>query len=86
MTPPEYSEERLGALLRSLPPAPEGWVKAAQLLPQARLEIDEIAERAAADQKFREAVLADLETALEAAGYDLDPALLPALRERLASQ
>ena len=28
---------------------------------------------------------ADLEAALEAAGYDIDPSLLPALRERLSS-
>jgi hypothetical protein len=82
-TPPEKDEERLAALLRALPPAPEGWVKAAQTLPQARREIDEIAERAAADKEFREAVLADLEKALEQAGYDLDPSLIPVVKERI---
>ena len=79
-----YQEERLAALLRSLPPAPEGWVKAAQQLPRARAEIDEIVARAEADQKFRAAVLADLEAALEQAGYDIDRSLLPALKERLS--
>ena len=79
-----YDEERLAALLRTLPPAPEGWVKAAQQLPRARREIDEIVARAEADQKFRAAVLADLEKALEQAGYDIDRSLLPALKERLS--
>jgi hypothetical protein len=78
-----YDEERLAALLRTLPPAPEGWVKAAQQLPRARAEIDEIVARAEADQKFRDAVMADLEAALEQAGYDIDRSLLPALKERL---
>jgi hypothetical protein len=79
-----YDEERLAALLRTLPPAPDGWVKAAQQLPRARREIDEIVARAEADQKFRAAVLADLEEALEQAGYDIDRSLLPALKERLS--
>ena len=43
MTLERHDEERLAALLKMLPPAPEGWVKAAQELPRARLEIDEIA-------------------------------------------
>ena len=78
-----YEEERLAALLRTLPPAPEGWVKAAQQLPRARREMDEIVARAEADQKFRAAVMADLEAALEQAGYDIDRSLLPVLKERL---
>ena len=79
-----YDEEQLAQLLRTLPPAPEGWVKAAQQLPRARREIDEIVARAEADQKFRAAVMADLEAALEQAGYDIDRSLLPALKERLS--
>src|ERR687888_535672 len=59
MTPShKYEEEQLAALLRALPPAPEGWVKAAQQLPRARREMDEIVARAEADQKFRAAVMA----------------------------
>ena len=80
-----YDEERLAELLRVLPPAPEGWVKAAQELPRARREMDEIVARAEADQQFRAAVMADLEAALEQAGYDIDRSLLPALKERLAN-
>jgi hypothetical protein len=82
---PENHEERLAELLRALPPAPEGWVKAAQELPRARREMDEIVAKAEADQEFRAAVIADLESALEAAGYEIDPSLLPALRQRLSA-
>jgi hypothetical protein len=81
---PEHDEERLAQLLGELPPAPEAWVKAAQELPRARREMDEIVARAEADQKFRAAVMADLKAALEAAGYEVDPSLLPALKERLS--
>jgi hypothetical protein len=80
---PEHDEERIAELLRALPPAPEGWVKAAQELPRARREIDEIAARAVADRAFREAVMADLEAALKDAGYEIDPSLLPSIRDRL---
>ncbi len=82
---PEYDEERLVDLLRALPPAPQSWIRAAQELPGARLEIEEIAARVEADKEFRAAVTADLEAALAAAGYELDPTLLPALRERLSA-
>jgi hypothetical protein len=78
-----YDEERIGELLRALPPAPEAWVKAAQELPRARREIEEIAARVEADKEFRAAVTADLEAALEAAGYEISPSLMPALRDRL---
>jgi len=81
----QHDEENLGRLLGALPPAPEGWVKAAQELPRARLEMDDIVARAEADQEFRAAVMADLEAALAAAGYDIAPSLLPALRERLSA-
>jgi hypothetical protein len=83
---PESEEERLAKLLRTLPPAPDAWVKAAQELPRARREIEEIAARVEADHEFRAAVTRDLEAALEAAGYDIDRSLLPLLKERLASQ
>ena len=55
-----YDEERVAELLRTLPPAPEAWVKAAQELPRARQEINEIAARVEADKEFRAAVTADL--------------------------
>ena len=63
-----YDEERLGELLSDLPPAPTGWVRAAQELPAARLGIDEIVERARVDAEFRVMLVDDLEAALTAAG------------------
>jgi hypothetical protein len=84
MTP--YDEIKLGELLRALPPAPEAWVKAAQELPLARLGLDDIVERARADQEFRKALVADLEHALAAAGYETDPYLVEAIRERLPAE
>ena len=75
----------MAQLLKMLPPAPEGWVKAAQELPRARREIDEIAARAEADAEFRAAMIANLEVALEQAGYEVDPSLLPELRDRLST-
>ena len=79
-----YDEDRLAALLRVLPPAPSGWVTAAQELPLARRGLDEIVARAEADAEFRARLVADLEAALEAEGYERDPAVLEALRQRLA--
>ena len=82
---PDNDEERVADLLRALPPAPDGWVRAAQELPRARQEMDEVIARAEADQEFRAAVIADLESALRQEGYDVDPSLLPVLRHRLPS-
>jgi hypothetical protein len=79
-----YDEETLADLLRTLPAPPQAWVKAAQEIPLARRGLDDIVERARADQAFRQALIADLETALESAGYETDPALTDAVRERLS--
>ena len=79
-----YYEETLAELLRTLPAPPEAWVRAAQEIPLARRGLDDIVERARADQAFREALIADLELALQDAGYDADPALADAVRERLS--
>lgn len=79
-----YNEETLAELLRTLPAPPEAWVRAAQEIPLARRGLDDIVERARADQAFREALIADLERALQDAGYDADPALTDAVRERLS--
>ena len=78
----EYNEETLAELLRSLPAAPEAWVRAAQEIPLARRGLDEIVQRAEADAAFRDALVADLESALAAEGYEPDPVLVEALRER----
>jgi hypothetical protein len=78
-----FDETRIGELLRRLPPAPEGWVRAAQELPLARLGLDDLVRRAEADAEFRSRLVADLEAALKAEGVDPDPALVQALRQHL---
>jgi hypothetical protein len=79
-----FDEERLAMLLRTLRPAPEAWVEAATELPRARRELDDLVARAEADVEFRAALIADLERALESAGYAPDRALVDALRRRLS--
>ena len=76
-------EERLGVLLRLLRPAPTGWVRAAQELPAARRQFGEIVARAEADAAFRAALIADLERALAAEGYEPDSRILAEIRARL---
>jgi hypothetical protein len=78
-----YDEERIGELLRALPPAPAAWVQAAQELPLALAGLDEIVRRAEADAAFRARLAQDLEAALAGEGFVAEPALLEALRERL---
>ena len=79
-----YDEERIAELLRTLPPAPEAWVRAAQELPLAQRGLDDLVARAEADAAFRARLVADLEAALEAEGVEPDPALVRALRARLS--
>jgi hypothetical protein len=87
MTPNgHYDEERLAKLLRALPPAPEGWVRAAQELPRVRRELDDIVERAVADAEFRKALIADLEAALRAEGYEPEAIPLNELRKRISDE
>jgi hypothetical protein len=81
-----YDEERIAELLRFLPAPPEGWVRAAQELPRARAEIDEIVARSEADAVFRAALVADLEAALAAEGYAATPSVVAALRLRLGAE
>jgi len=80
-----YDEERLGELLRLLPPAPAGWVEAAQELPRARAELDALVQRAEQDAAFRQALVDDLEAALRAAGVEPRPVVVEHLRRRLAA-
>ena len=79
-----HDEVRLAELLRVLPPAPEGWVRAAQELPRVRRELDDIIARAEADAEFRQALVADLEQALRAEGYEPELMPLEELRKRFS--
>ena len=81
-----HDEETIADLLRLLRPAPEAWVRAAQELPLASRGLDDIVERARADDRFRRALIADLEAALEAEGYEPDPQLIEALRRQLPAE
>ena len=80
-----YNPERIAELIRSLPPAPEAWVQAAQELPFARAQLDDIVRRAEADAEFRRALIADLEDALRLEGYEPESLPLDELRRRLES-
>lgn len=75
-----YDEEQLGELIGMLPPAPAGWVSAAQELPLARHGLDEIVERARVDAEFRVLLVADLEAALAEAGFEPTDELIDAVR------
>ncbi len=79
-----YDIERLSRLIGMLPPAPAAWVQAAQELPTARREIDGIVARAESDARFREALIADLEGALQAEGVEPTWPLLNELRRRVS--
>ena len=81
-----FDEERLARLIRALPPAPAAWVRAAQELPLARTELDEIVSRAEEDAAFRARLVAGLEAALEAEGYERDPVVVEALRLRFKAK
>ena len=80
-----YDEERLGELLRLLPPAPTGWVEAAQELPRARADLDALVARAEQDAAFRQALVDDLEDALRVAGVEPRPVVVEHLRRRLVA-
>ena len=76
---------QIARLLAALPPAPVGWVEAAQELPSARMALDRFVERAATDAELRARVVADLESALAESGISPTPRLLATARARLQS-
>jgi hypothetical protein len=77
--------EQLGRLLAALPPAPEGWVRAAQELPRARRGLDDLLVRAQADADLRARLLADLESTLSEAGIEPTRPIVADARSRLLS-
>ncbi len=77
--------DNLGRLIAALPPAPEGWTRAAQELPAARRGIADLIARAEADAAYRERLIADLESALAAEGIEPTPSILDELRNRFRS-
>lgn len=82
----DFGEERVARILQRLRPAPAAWVAAAVELPQARKELDDIVGRAERDAAFRAALVADLEAALAAEGYEPRVRVVRELRRRFLSQ
>ena len=80
-----FDIEELGRLLAALPPTPEGWVRAAQELPQVRRGLDDLLDRAEADAALRARLIADLESTLADAGIAPTRHVLSDVRERLRS-
>jgi hypothetical protein len=80
---PRYDEEKLGEILSELPPAPESWVNAAHDIPLAQRKLEEIVERADADDDYRRRVIADPEAALEEADVVAHSETIEILRRRL---
>jgi hypothetical protein len=73
-------------LIGLLAPAPQGWLGAAQAIPAFRQTLDEIVARAEADEAFRRALIADLEAAVAAAGYEPEPRVVEELRRQMNDQ
>ena len=80
-----YDEPRIAHLLGSVPPAPKGWVRAAQELPLARRGLDDLVSRATDDAAFRRRLIDELERALRTEGVEPDRALVDAIRRRLGA-
>lgn len=78
-----YNEEKLGEILSALPPAPEAWVRAAQDLPLKRQRLDEIVERANADEEYRRRAIEHPEAVLEEADVVAHADAIEILRRRL---
>lgn len=81
---PDLTEQQLAKLIASLPPAPPGWVQAAQELPKARHAMDSLIRRAQADAQARQALLQDLEAALRSEGVQPRRELVQELHDRLS--
>lgn len=79
----DYETNRIAQLLSALPPAPAGWVAAAQELPRARRTLDVLIERAEADAELKARLVADLESTLAESGIAPTPHIVSAARERL---
>jgi hypothetical protein len=80
-----YEIDQIARLIAALPPVPEGWVTAAQELPEARRSLDILIERAAADAELKARLVADLESALAESGIAPTPRNLDVVRQRLRS-
>jgi hypothetical protein len=81
-----YDEIEPGELLALLKPAPEAWVEAAKELPRIERGLEQILALAETDAEFRAALIEDLESAIEKAGFTPEPGIVRGVRERLDSE
>jgi hypothetical protein len=81
-----YDEITIARYIRELPPAPEAWVEAAKQLPRTRQQLDRLLPMIERDAELREAMIRDLEGALEQTGVEPEPNLVSALRRRLGME
>jgi len=75
----------LARRLAALPPAPKGWLEAAQELPLMMRNLDDLLTQAVTDAGLRDRLVADLESALAESGIRPTPRLLDEARSRLAN-
>jgi hypothetical protein len=75
-----HDEEHIAELLRELPPAPASWTAAAKELPRARRALAAIERDVLQGAPARALETAELERALEAAGFPPTAELVDALR------
>jgi len=80
-----YGIEELARLLAVVPPAPAGWVSAAQELPAARRDLDALLARAETDAQLCRRLVDDLEAALADSGIQPTRSTVEAARARLRS-
>jgi hypothetical protein len=73
----------LARRLAALPPAPEGWLVAAQELPQMRRNLDDLLTQAESDAGLRDRLVANLESALAESGIRPTPRIVHEARTRL---
>jgi hypothetical protein len=78
-----YDEEKRGEILGALPPAPEAWVRAAKDLPLMQQGLDEIVQRANADEEYRRRVIDNPLAVLEEAEVVAHVDAVEILRRRL---
>ncbi len=81
-----YDETGLGELFALLKPAPQAWVEAAKELPRIERGLAQILALAETDAEFRAALIDDLESAIENAGFVPEPGLVRGARARLGSE
>ena len=85
MTMSDQPESDFTDRLRALPPAPDDWVEAAREIPRMRRQINDILPHLGELAAGRAAETAELESAIEAAGFTPEPALVAELRRHLGN-